>query len=497
MALRLPPRRRAPAAAARLRGAPGGLARVRRRPAMAVLLVAVFAALSFGPAAGGLAAENAAKFDTPRSPTRWRLADPLFSPLARWDAVWYLRVAQLGLRDATARAAFFPLYPLLVRGAGELCRRLARRAAGRRVRGVAGRVPRRADAALAAGRARAGPAARRARPAAARGLPGALYFGAPYSESLFLLLSVGAFYAARTGRWAWAGAVRGARRGHPQRRDRAAVLPLADPAGGRRARARPAGRAWLRSRRSGWRRSGCTWGWRGRRAASCTCRRRGPGVAVPFAGAWDGLGAALDGAAPARVGAARGRLLPAGGGRPLPGGRAQPDPVRLPRVRRGGRGRRVRRLPRAYGAYVVAAAGAAAQRSRGPQPLMSLPRFLAVLFPVFMWLALVCEERRATDAGRWRSPRSGSACSPRSSRPGTDRVTPVAPSLLDAFGTLVELQPPAPRLRRLLARARLRGRTSRGPRRASPRRSRTTSSHHLEGRRGIARATCATAAPRR
>ena len=28
---------------------------------------------------------------------------------------------------------------------------------------------------------------------------------------------------------------------------------------------------------------------------------------------------------------------------------------------------------------------------------MSLPRFVAVLFPIFMWLALVCEERRVTD----------------------------------------------------------------------------------------------------
>ena len=28
---------------------------------------------------------------------------------------------------------------------------------------------------------------------------------------------------------------------------------------------------------------------------------------------------------------------------------------------------------------------------------MSLPRFLAVLFPIFMWLALVCEERGLTD----------------------------------------------------------------------------------------------------
>ncbi len=28
---------------------------------------------------------------------------------------------------------------------------------------------------------------------------------------------------------------------------------------------------------------------------------------------------------------------------------------------------------------------------------MSLPRFVSVLFPVFMWLAVVCEERRVTD----------------------------------------------------------------------------------------------------
>src|SRR3954463_3873303 len=80
---------------------------------MGVLLVAVFAALSFGPAAGGLAAENAAKFDTPQ--LTHALADPLLSPLARWDAVWYLRVAQGGYGGDQARAAFFPLYPLTVR----------------------------------------------------------------------------------------------------------------------------------------------------------------------------------------------------------------------------------------------------------------------------------------------------------------------------------------------------------------------------------------------
>jgi hypothetical protein len=30
-----------------------------------------------------------------------------------------------------------------------------------------------------------------------------------------------------------------------------------------------------------------------------------------------------------------------------------------------------------------------------PEPLTSLPRFLAVTFPIFMWLALWCEERDA------------------------------------------------------------------------------------------------------
>src|SRR5262249_4444987 len=46
----------------------------------------------------------------------------------------------------------------------------------------------------------------------------------------------------------------------------------------------------------------------------------------------------------------------------------------------------LRRLPAAYGAYVVAALALPLSYPVGPQPLMSLPRFLAVLFPLFMWL---------------------------------------------------------------------------------------------------------------
>jgi hypothetical protein len=53
----------------------------------------------------------------------------------------------------------------------------------------------------------------------------------------------------------------------------------------------------------------------------------------------------------------------------------------------------LRRLPRAYGAYVIAALALPLSFPVGPEPLMSIPRFLAVLFPLFMWLALACRRR--------------------------------------------------------------------------------------------------------
>jgi hypothetical protein len=59
----------------------------------------------------------------------------------------------------------------------------------------------------------------------------------------------------------------------------------------------------------------------------------------------------------------------------------------------------LRRLPAAYGAYVIAALALPLSYPVGPQPLMSLPRFVAVLFPCFMalgaWLAEGGRARRA------------------------------------------------------------------------------------------------------
>ncbi len=42
----------------------------------------------------------------------------LFNPWAHWDGTWYIKIAEYGYSNADGTAAFFPLYPLLVRGVG-------------------------------------------------------------------------------------------------------------------------------------------------------------------------------------------------------------------------------------------------------------------------------------------------------------------------------------------------------------------------------------------
>ena len=244
-----------------------------------------------------------------RSPTRSR--DPLLAPLARWDAVWYLAIADSGYGGSDARAAFFPLYPLLVRGVAR-CSAARRGAAGRaRTLVSLARVPRRRSRCCTGWRRSSWAGAlARARAAAARVFPAALYFGAPYSESLFLLLSVGAFYAARTGRWAWAGACAAARLGHAQRGPRAACCRWSS-SGGHARRGGGATRAWLAARAARARRVRRLARARGgRRArASSTCRRRGRAQLrrARSAGAWDGARGRVRRRAPARVGLARAR----------------------------------------------------------------------------------------------------------------------------------------------------------------------------------------------
>jgi hypothetical protein len=360
----------------------------------AVLVVAVFAALSFGPATGGLAERNAEVFDEPQ--LTGALAEPLLSPLARWDAAWYLRIAESGYEGSDVRAAFFPLYPLLVRavatpfGASPGALLVAAYAVALAAF-LGALVLLHRLVSLELGRPLARPAL-----LLLAVFPAALYFGAPYSESLFLLLAVGAFYAARTGRWAWAGA---AAAGAAATRSAGVLLlvPLAMLWWASRPRTL-ANAAWLLLAPLGLAAYAAFLGlaegdaWRFLDVQDAWSRE----LAIPLAGAWDGFAAAVDGA----------RQLLSGQREVVYFEQAAGDPYRIAAINLMLFGSLVfaavacvgclRRLPPAYGAWVAVSLVLPLSLPVKPQPLMSLPRFVAVLFPIFMWLALWSEERRAT-----------------------------------------------------------------------------------------------------
>jgi hypothetical protein len=122
---------------------------------------------------------------------------------ARWDSDWFLKIAEEGYSWPSSTPAFFPLYPLLVAGFGWVL-------AGHTV--LAGVV-----VSLLAGAAafallyrltleRLGEDVARHTVLFLAVAPTSLFFGAVYSESLFLLLAVGAFYTAERGRFWQAGA---------------------------------------------------------------------------------------------------------------------------------------------------------------------------------------------------------------------------------------------------------------------------------------------------
>ena len=303
------------------------------------------------------------------------VGDALVAPLARWDSVWYLAIANDGYPpDDVRRTAFFPLYPLLVRAAGWVV--------GSPI--VAGALVSLACFALALvllhrltelelGGPAAGPTVW-----ALALFPGALFFSAVYSEALYLALSVGCLYAARTDRWAWAGAA-GMLAASTRSAGVLLVVPLALLwwAGPARARTRAApGRCGLD--RAGARRPG-------RLLGLARARRRRPAGPDARAG---GLVPSLRRAVRRRVGRRRRRVAT---GRTISRDPAARSDlvlfacllVALPAVVGV-----LRRLPVAYGAYVVCALALPLSYPVDPQPLMSLPRFLAVLFPLFMWVGL-------------------------------------------------------------------------------------------------------------
>jgi hypothetical protein len=359
------------------------VAAISRVALLVVVIAAAYVAYRHGDQAGGM------------------LRRLLIVPWTRKDAGWFMHIAREGYGGSPGRPAFFPLYPVLLRlasvftlgnyvlagilvslacyaGAMVLLFRLAAEEAGRRA------------AALAV--------------VLISVFPTAFVFSAPYSESLFLLVTVAAFYFARRRRWAVACAA-GFLAALTRSNGVVLVVPLlllfADQQGWMRRRpslrrAEDRRVAWLLLIPAGlgaymlylW----ATFG-DALRFAEAQRTNWHRVTAWPWLDVWRGARAAVRG-----IGAIAGHLslLPSG---LLPGERLEVVAARtllpfgallfaalcLVPV--------FRRLPLHYGVYAALALLVPLLEPSRLVPLYSYHRFVLVVFPLFMGLAIVLEKR--------------------------------------------------------------------------------------------------------
>lgn len=316
----------------------------------------------------------------PRVPRLGEVWNHLAAPISRWDSVHFQAIAANGYTRED-QLAFFPLYPLIARAAGW--------ATGSLLLGgflislvafLAGLwfVHRLAELEL-------GPDAARRTVWLLAFFPTSVFLSAFYTEGLFLALTAGAFYLARTGRFAWACAL-GAAASATRNTGVLLVVPLLLLY--LHERDRPVGRdlAWLALVPLGlaaytayqaieWDDALATW-----HVQTYWSRGfHGPFSAVRYAipETIEAVGELFTGSndtfeSPAAKLALFGALCLAA--------------VGLVGV--------FRRLPVAYGAYVLVALIPPLSSPWPEHPLMSFPRFLAVLFPLHMWLAVHTADRR-------------------------------------------------------------------------------------------------------
>lgn len=346
------------------------------------------------------------------------LGDVLAAPVARWDAAWYLVIAHYGYRTdlgayTYSRTAFFPLYPLGLKSiawfgvppilAGVVLSVAALALALYGIHRLTTlELSRPARGSLAG--ERVGEAARLAVLLTAFA-PMAVFLSAVYSEALYLALSVGMFWSARQGRWAWVG-VLGALAGATRSTGIMLVLPavmiyLYGPREDRvpdvehplRSRLLPryrlrADALWLCLLPMGAVLYGSYLGLSGGNAlamlhAQDVWGRHFPG---PYLGVWDAIKAAFEGARQLLSFQRTHVYFPAGAASPfIAAGHNLLDLAFLIAAVPAIVGV-FRRLPLAYGAYVMAALALPLSYPVSAEPLMSLPRFLLVLFPLTIWL---------------------------------------------------------------------------------------------------------------
>ena len=185
----------------RLPGFPS-LGRLASSPLPKVLALAL--AVRLLGAGIGVAAHLAFPLQRPQAFNVLGVPDPFWDSFARYDSGWYYSIARHGYRylpDERNNLAFFPVYPLLMRAGGQL---------------LGGEQPDYYQAGIAISwlaffgamvvlyrLARLDVDAESAHRTVlyAAVFPFAFFYGRVYTESLFLLLTLTAFYAFRTGRW--------------------------------------------------------------------------------------------------------------------------------------------------------------------------------------------------------------------------------------------------------------------------------------------------------
>jgi hypothetical protein len=314
-------------------------------------------------------------------------ANVLIAPGTAWDSRSYLSIAQFGYGAPYFRA-FFPLYPIVLR--------IGAWSAGATV--VAGILISLAAFLVALYLLRRLVALDLGGEVADLTLllvaffPMALFFSAVYTESLFLALSVGAFYAARRGWWVRAGACGGLAAAtrltglliaipvlvlylestsprHRLRRD--AVWLLLVPLG------TVAYLAFM----------GAHGDWLAPLHAARTFWDR---RLVPGLGAVDGVRDAVRSVHQLFAGSGSHALrAPPSGVLSDPGVLAGANLTDFAFLAFGVVSAigTVRRLPAAYGAYAIASVAVIASTTVPYEPLASFPRYLAVVFPCQVWLA--------------------------------------------------------------------------------------------------------------
>lgn len=311
----------------------------------------------------------------------------LLSMWQRWDALWYQHIAEQGYRSGDGSTAFFPLFPVLMRAAGTVVG--SDLLGGLIVSTVAFAVAMWLLFVLTSretGRADVGYVA----VLLIAFFPTSFFLLAPFTESTFLALTLGAFLLSRSGRHAMAGAL-GLAASLTRAQGALLVLPLTYEYARQRG---------LLPRAGGTSRLGLDVS-----AVGPLLPLVGPIVFSQYISAavgehrsafevlaiwgyevvppWDALARSFDFI-----------LHPANG--------ASPDVEFLNLVSLLGFGAlgvlAWRRLPRMYAIYALASVGLLITRQMWFSPLMSVSRYALVIFPSFIVLALLLNGRRVAIA---------------------------------------------------------------------------------------------------